>query len=163
MVLSSSKLTMSPASVHLASAQIVFGVGRGVGNREIFQRLAALAALVGAEVAGTRGAVDKGWLSREREIGMSGVRIQPKLYLAWGLSGSNFHTIGMERSEFIVAINPDPKARIHELSHISLLAAVEPTMERLEDYCRKMCIGPQSTDRVRLLVDFFRQSHLDNF
>ncbi len=95
----------------LASARLVLTAGRGLGGQAGFQAVVELAE---AQVAGTRGALDERWISHEREIGLSGVRIATEVYVDFVVSGANFHTIGMEHAAYIITVNPDPAAVVKE-------------------------------------------------
>lgn len=139
----------------LVRARIVVGAGRGLGKMENFRRLVGLSEILDAQVGGTRGAVDAGWISNDREIGLSGKRVRPALYLACGVSGSNFHTIGMEHSEYIVAINPDMKARIHELANISIYADVNSCIEKMRGDLAAMGFNAQKDNAVSILKEYF--------
>ena len=75
---------------------------------------------LGASLAGTRVAVDAGWLPRERQVGQTGKTISPKAYIACGLSGDMKHTIGMKDSEFIIAINTDRDAPIFQIADVKV-------------------------------------------
>ena len=85
--------------------------GRGVGNKEGFELLQKLADRLGGVVAGTRPAADNGWISQERQIGITGKTVKPKLYIACGISGQTHHMAGVQ-ADAIVAINKDPNAPI---------------------------------------------------
>lgn len=122
---------------NLAGAKYIVSGGRGLGNREGFSRLLCFADLIHAQVGGTRGAVDLGWIDKRREIGMSGKRVHPKLYIACGLSGANFHTIGIEHADIIVAINTDKKARIFELADIGILADAKEYLTQLNRFLQE--------------------------
>ena len=76
-----------------------------------------LARLLGAEIAGSRPVIDAGWLPKARQVGKSGARVKPRLYLAAGVSGAPEHLEGMSESEVIVAINSDEGAPIFAKAH----------------------------------------------
>lgn len=113
-------------------APIVFGIGRGVAERNLFERIARLAESLGAELVGTRPVVDRGWLSRDRQVGSSGQLIRPALYLALGISGAYQHIIGVMEAETIVAVNRDPQAPILRMADLGIVAPVEAFVTRLE-------------------------------
>jgi electron transfer flavoprotein alpha subunit len=97
-------------------------------------KFAALAAALGAELAGSRPVVDAGWLPKARQVGKSGARVAPKLYLAFGVSGAPEHLEGMSRADLIVAINTDPSAPIFEAAHLGAVSdvlALVPELTRL--------------------------------
>lgn len=89
--------------------RIVAG-GRGLGGPEGFRELAQLAELLGAQLAASRPPCDAGWISGDHQVGITGARVAPELYLAVGISGSVQHRSGMQSSATIVCINSDPDA-----------------------------------------------------
>lgn len=160
MEVSSGNILSSACAGDLNHANIVVGAGRGLGRIENFKRLVRLSEILNAQVGGTRGAVDAGWIPKEREIGLSGKRVCPALYLACGVSGSNFHTIGMEHSEYIVAINPDIKARIHELANISIYADVNSYIGKMYRALTTISFDAQQDNAISLLKEYFIKNTL---
>jgi electron transfer flavoprotein alpha subunit len=98
--------------VSLADARVVIGGGRGVGSREGFQVLEALAARLGAAVGCSRAVTSEGWRPHADQIGQTGMRIAPDLYIACGISGAIQHMVGCAGAKRILAINTDPQAPI---------------------------------------------------
>lgn len=120
--------------VDLRKARAIVAVGAGVRSPEIFGKIREIANLLGAEIGGTRAAVDAGWVGHERQIGQTGARVKPELYLACGISGAAQHRVGMMESGTIVSINIDPGAPIFRYSHFSVvgdLAEVVPNLLKL--------------------------------
>ncbi|MDA8069826.1 MAG: electron transfer flavoprotein subunit alpha/FixB family protein, partial [Actinomycetota bacterium] len=76
-----------------------------------------LAEALGATVSGSRPVTDAGWLPKSRQVGKSGRKVKPKLYLACGISGAPEHLEGMSDAELIIAINTDEKAPIFDVAH----------------------------------------------
>jgi electron transfer flavoprotein alpha subunit len=103
--------------VDLTKAERIVCVGRGIGDRDSIALAEDVAGLLGAELAGSRPVVDSGWLPKERQVGKSGRKVAPKLYLAAGVSGAPEHLEGMSRAELIVAVNADAKAPIFDVAH----------------------------------------------
>ena len=99
----------------LDSAEIIVAGGRGMKNSEGFELLKQLANKLGGTVAASRVAVEMGLASQEIQVGQTGKTVTPKLYIACGISGALQHTIGMEHSDKIVAINTDKDAPIFEI------------------------------------------------
>ncbi len=110
--------------VNLKAAPIIVAGGYGMGSKENFQILYSLAHTIGAEVAGSRAAVDAGFISPERQIGQTGVTVRPKLYIACGISGAIQHRAGMQDSQKIIAINDDPDAPIFDVCHYGIVGDV---------------------------------------
>lgn len=126
-----------PDAVDLAQADRIVSVGRGIGGADAIGQAQAIATLLRAEIAGSRPVIDAGWLPKSRQVGKSGTRVRPKLYLALGISGAPEHLEGMVASDLIVAVNSDPNAPIFGVAHygttcdlFELLPALE---ERLKD------------------------------
>jgi electron transfer flavoprotein alpha subunit len=105
------------ADVDLAVAERIVCVGRGIGDESGIELVRPLAALLKADIAGSRPVVDNGWLPKIRQVGKSGRKVKPKLYLALGVSGAPEHLEGMSRSDLIIAVNIDPKAPIFGVAH----------------------------------------------
>jgi len=98
--------------ISLADARIVVGGGRGVGGPEGFKPLEELADLLGGAVGGSRVATNLGWRPHADQIGQTGTRIAPDLYIACGISGAIQHMVGCMSSKHILAINTDREAPI---------------------------------------------------
>lgn len=108
-------------TVNLSQAKIIIAGGRGVGGAEGFEMLFDLARVLGAEVGGTRVAVEEGWLPVERQIGQTGQSVSPELYIAVGISGAVQHRAGIMGARYIVAINRDATAPIFEVADYALV------------------------------------------
>ncbi len=92
-------------SIELSQAQVVMGVGMGIGGAEGLQEVQELARSLGATLATTRDVVHAGWLPHQIQVGISGRTISPKVYLAVGIRGAFNHTVGIQKAGIIVAVN----------------------------------------------------------
>ncbi|VEN73625.1 Caffeyl-CoA reductase-Etf complex subunit CarE [Candidatus Desulfarcum epimagneticum] len=110
--------------VDLVKAGRVVAGGRGMGGAEGFKLLYELAGLMDAEVAGTRVAVEEGWIPAENQVGQTGQSTRPELYIACGISGAIQHRAGMLNSGHIVAVNRDPNAAIFSVADWGIVGDV---------------------------------------
>ncbi len=104
-----------------AQAKLV-SIGRGIGGKENVELAEELAQALGGTVSASRPVVDAGWLPRTRQVGKSGLKVKPKLYLMLGISGAPEHLEGMKSAELIIAINTDKKAPIFNVAHYGATA-----------------------------------------
>ena len=98
--------------VSLATARVVVGGGRGVGGPDGFRVLEELAGLLGGVLGVSRVVTSEGWRPHKQQVGQTGTRISPELYLACGISGAIQHMAGCQSAKHIVAVNTDPDAPI---------------------------------------------------
>jgi electron transfer flavoprotein alpha subunit len=125
--------------VNLKAAPIIISGGYGMGTRENFNLLYELADILGAEVAGTRAAVDAGFIDHDRQVGQTGVTVRPKLYIACGISGAIQHRAGMQDANKIIAINTDADAPIFDICHYGIVGDVGDVIPKfIETYKQKL-------------------------
>ena len=119
--------------VNLKTAPIIVAGGYGMGSKENFQLLYELADVLGGEVAGSRAAVDAGFVDHNRQVGQTGVTVRPKLYIACGISGAIQHRAGMQDAKKIIAINTDPEAPIFDICHYGIVGDATEVIPMLID------------------------------
>ena len=119
------------SEVSLQNAEVIVTGGKGVGSAKAFEKLEKLAGLLGGAVGATRSAVDAGWISYAHQIGQTGVNVHPKLYIAFGVSGFVQHTVGMNSSEIVVAVNTDRNAPIFSCADYGIVADWEETIDAM--------------------------------
>jgi len=107
--------------IALGEARVVVGGGRGVGSSAGFAELEELANLLGAAVGVSRAVTSAGWRPHTEQIGQTGQRIAPELYIACGISGAIQHIVGCKASKRILAINPDGEAPIMGVATYAVL------------------------------------------
>ena len=125
--------------VNLKAAPIIVAGGYGLATKENFRLVEELAHAIGGEVAGSRAAVDAGFVTPDRQVGQTGVTVRPKLYIAVGISGAIQHRAGMQDSNKIIAINSDPEAPIFDIAHYGIVGdATEVLPAFIEVYKHKL-------------------------
>ncbi|MEN8192706.1 MAG: electron transfer flavoprotein subunit alpha/FixB family protein [Bacteroidota bacterium] len=121
------------SKVNLKGSQIIVAGGYGLGTKDNFKLVHDLAEAVGGEVAGSRAAVDAGFVDHDRQVGQTGVTVRPKLIFSIGISGAIQHRAGMQEANKIIAINPDPEAPIFEIAHYSIVGKAEEVIPNFID------------------------------
>lgn len=122
----------SENAVKIDEADMIAAGGRGFGSKEKFDVLEQLAALFdNSAVAGTRAAIDEGWLTHSQQVGQSGKSVTPHIYFACGISGAIQHLSGMKDSDIIIAINKDAEAPIFTFAHYGIVGDVNVILPKL--------------------------------
>lgn len=109
---------------------VIVAGGRGLG-REGFALLEEFARLSGAAVGASRAAIDANWISYPHQIGQTGRTVQPKLYIAFGISGQIQHLVGMQTAGFIIAVNRDPEAPLMKMADIAVTGDAAEILQTL--------------------------------
>lgn len=122
----------SENAVKIDEADMIAAGGRGFGSKENFDVLEQLAALFeNSAVAGTRAAIDEGWLTHSQQVGQSGKSVTPHIYFACGISGAIQHLSGMKDSDITIAINKDAEAPIFTVAHYGIVGDVNVILPKL--------------------------------
>ena len=123
--------------VDITEAKILVSGGRGVGSKENFKNLEAVASKIGAIVSGSRAAVDAGFIEQARQVGQTGKTVRPNIYFACGISGAIQHMAGMEESEYIIAINKDKDAPMFGIADLGIVGDVNKVLPLLAEELAK--------------------------
>jgi electron transfer flavoprotein alpha subunit len=131
-----------PGELDIEEADILVSGGRGVGKDEAFDIIHDLARAIGGSVGATRPVIDWHTLPYERQIGQTGKTVFPRLIINCGISGANEYTAGMEKSQLVIAINTDPRARIFRFADLGVIGDLHQVLpiliERLRDMKESM-------------------------
>lgn len=115
----------------ISEANFIIAGGRGLGSKENFDKLYELAKVVEGSVAASRGAIDKGWIERDYQVGQTGKTVRPSIYIACGISGAIQHAAGMQDSDMIIAINKDETAPIMKMADYAIVGDVNKVLPEL--------------------------------
>ena len=118
-------------AVNLKAARIIVAGGAGVGSKENFQLIWDLAGCLGAEVGGSRAAVDLGYVNSDHQVGQTGTTVRPALYIACGISGAVQHRAGMAESAKIIAVNTDKDAPIFGVAHYGIVGDLNEVLPKM--------------------------------
>ena len=122
----------------ISQAKILVSGGRGVGTKDGFSKLEALAKELKGEVSSSRAMVDAGVMDQSRQVGQTGKTVRPNLYLARGISGAIQHLAGMEESELIIAINKDKFAPIFSVADLGIVGDLHKIVPMLTERLKTM-------------------------
>jgi electron transfer flavoprotein alpha subunit len=124
--------------VDITQSNLLVGVGRGIREDKNLPVMEELAQALGADLAASRAVVDAGWLPQDRQVGISGKTVKPKLYLAVGISGAFQHVTGMKGSDVIVAINKDPDAPIFGIADYGIVDDLFKVVPKLTEKLKEL-------------------------
>jgi electron transfer flavoprotein alpha subunit len=127
--------------ISLADAKVVVGGGRGVGSGEGFADLEELAGLLGGAVGGSRVVTSAGWRPHADQIGQTGLRIAPDVYIACGISGAIQHIVGCKAAKHILAINTDPDAPIMSVADYAVIGDLHTVVPAISAEIRRRTTG----------------------
>jgi electron transfer flavoprotein alpha subunit len=132
------RLEPDRTGVSLTDARVVVGGGRGVGSPEAFSELEELAALLGGAVGVSRVVTSSGWRPHSQQIGQTGLRIAPDLYIACGISGAIQHIVGAKAAKRILAINTDPDAPIMSVADYAVIGNLHEVVPAISAEIRRL-------------------------
>ncbi len=136
-VRASERVETVTAGVSLADADVVVSGGRGVGSAEGFAVIEELAALLGAAVGCSRAVTSAGWRPHTDQVGQTGTKISPSLYIACGISGATQHMAGCKGAKKLMAINPDKEASIFASADYAVIGDLHEVVPAISAEIRK--------------------------
>ncbi len=131
-VVSVEVLAADPTTMDLTEASCIVAGGQGLGGKTHFDQLGRIGGLVGGSLGGTRVASDAGWIPFERQIGTTGVAVNPKVYIAFGISGATQHTSGLGAPDHIISVNTDPSCPMMTMSDVAIVSDAKAVLASLE-------------------------------
>jgi electron transfer flavoprotein alpha subunit len=131
------RVEAATAGVSLADADVVVSGGRGVGSAEGFAVIEELAALLGAAVGCSRAVTSAGWRPHTDQVGQTGTKVSPSLYIACGISGATQHMAGCKGAKKLLAINPDREASIFSSADYAVFGDLHDVVPAISAEIRK--------------------------
>jgi electron transfer flavoprotein alpha subunit len=120
------------ATMDLTEADRIVAGGAGLDGGERFAQLARVASALGASIGVTRVITDRGWVEHQRQIGTTGVVVDPSLYVALGISGAVQHTAGLGAPDHIISVNTDPHCPMMQMADLAIVADANAVLDELE-------------------------------
>jgi electron transfer flavoprotein alpha subunit len=133
----SEQIPASTAGVSLADADVVVSGGRGVGSAEGFSVIEELAALLGGAVGCSRAVTSAGWRPHSDQVGQTGTKVSPEIYIACGISGATQHMAGVKGAKRLLAINPDGEASIFAGADYAVIGDLHEVVPAISAEIRK--------------------------
>ena len=118
-------------TIDLSEADRIVAGGAGLDDPRRFDQLAEFGAAIRASVGATRVITDRSWVGHERQIGTTGVNVDPQLYIAFGISGAVQHTAGLGRPDHIISVNTDPYCPMMQLADVAVVADANAVLDEL--------------------------------
>jgi electron transfer flavoprotein alpha subunit len=134
----SETIPASTAGVSLADADVVVSGGRGVGSAEGFAVIEELAALLGGAVGCSRAVTSAGWRPHSDQVGQTGTKVSPEIYIACGISGATQHMAGCKGAKRLLAINPDGEASIFASADYAVIGDLHEVVPAISAEIRKV-------------------------
>ena len=125
-------LPPDPATIDLGEAPRIVAGGAGLDGPERLAQLARIGTSIGASMGATRVVTDRGWVPHARQIGTTGVVVDPTLYLAFGISGAVQHTAGLGDPEHIISVNTDAHCPMMQMADLAVVADANAVLDELE-------------------------------
>ena len=124
-------ITENKKSKDIANESLIISGGKGINGKEGFAILSKLVEYTGGAVGASRSAVEAGWISYSQQVGQTGRTVQPRIYIACGISGAIQHLVGMQSSDIIIAINKDQHAPIFRISDYGVILDYKVVIQEL--------------------------------
>ncbi len=121
----------------LESAHTIIGIGMGMGEPDQYQPVYQLAELLEAAIGATRNVTDKGWLPKQKQIGLTGRAVSPQLYIALGIRGAAEHIAGIRKAGYVLSINKNKRAAIFKHSDLGVVGDVHVLLPLLVEQLRR--------------------------
>jgi electron transfer flavoprotein alpha subunit len=116
----------------LTEARRIVGGGAGLDGAERFEQLDGFATAIGGAMGATRVITDRSWVHHDRQIGTTGVVVDPDLYVSFGVSGAVQHTSGLGHPDHVISVNTDPHCPMMAMSDLAIVAEANATLDALE-------------------------------
>ena len=121
------------STMDLSEAPRIVSGGAGLDSHQRFGELQSVSAALDASMGVTRVITDRGWAEHERQIGTTGVIVQPDLYISFGVSGAVQHTSGLGQPEHIISVNTDAHCPMMQMSDLAIVADANAVLDQLAE------------------------------
>ena len=145
-VVTLSVLPPDAATIDLAEAPRIVAGGQGLLTTAKFEQLGRVGRQLGAALGGTRVASDAGWIPFSRQIGTTGVEVDPKLYLAFAISGATQHVSGLGNPDHIIAVNTDSSCPMMSIANLAIVSDANAVIDELEQRLNNIAMSTQDRD-----------------